>query len=65
MSAFKISLAGARKEVSELKVAVTSAESKKLVDDADVSRQANPKGIRPWRATEDPNWTTPRTKKKT
>jgi len=56
-------VASARKEVSEFETAVTSAESKKLFDDADASREAKPKGIRPWRATDDPNWTTLRKKK--
>lgn len=58
MLTFKNSVAGARKEITDFKSVLTSEESKKLFDDANVSRQAKPKGLRPWRASDDPNWTT-------
>lgn len=63
-SAFKDSVAGARSEIADVRTALTSEDSKKLFDEANTSRQAKPKGIRPWRAGDDPTWTTP-TKRKT
>lgn len=53
----------AHKEISDVRTALTSEESTKLFDEVNASQQANPKGIRPWRATDDPNWTTPRKRK--
>ncbi|OIW34102.1 hypothetical protein CONLIGDRAFT_569981 [Coniochaeta ligniaria NRRL 30616] len=62
-SSFKKSVADAHKEIADIRAALTSEESKKLLDEANASRLAKPKGIRPWRATDDPNWTTPRKRK--
>jgi hypothetical protein len=38
---------------------MTKEETKKLFDEANASEKAKSKGIRSWRATDDPNWTTP------
>lgn len=60
-SSFAKSVAETNNELNDFKAAMTSEESKSVFEKANESRQANPKGIRPWRATEHPDWTTPRT----
>ncbi|KAB5557884.1 hypothetical protein GE09DRAFT_92087 [Coniochaeta sp. 2T2.1] len=61
-SSFRRAVGDGSKEISEAKAALTSGESKKMLEEADGSRKTDPKGIRPWRATDYPNWTTPATK---
>lgn len=57
-SSFAKSVGETSSELNDFKAAMTSEESKKVFEKANESRQVNPKGIRTWRATEDPEWTT-------
>ncbi|KAJ0116563.1 hypothetical protein J7T55_007543 [Diaporthe amygdali] len=45
-------------EIREYKQAATSEETVKVLEHANQSRKENPKGIKPWRARDDPNWLT-------
>ena len=57
-SSFRSAVGEGSKDISEAKAALTSEESKKMLEQADGSRTTDPKGIRPWRATDYPKWTT-------
>lgn len=48
-------------EVREYKQLATDEESTKILERAKHSRKENPKGIKPWRARDDPEWLTPST----
>lgn len=43
-------------DVNNFKSLYMSAESKKVLDQAKKSREAEPKGIKPWRARDHPDW---------
>ncbi|KAK2605246.1 hypothetical protein N8I77_008097 [Diaporthe amygdali] len=45
-------------EIREYKQAATNEETVKVLEHANQSRKENPKGIKPWRARDDPNWLT-------
>ncbi|POS79031.1 hypothetical protein DHEL01_v202576 [Diaporthe helianthi] len=42
--------------IQEYKQAATNEETSKVFERAKQSRQDNPKGIKPWRARDDPDW---------
>ncbi|KAJ4424102.1 hypothetical protein N0V82_001150 [Gnomoniopsis sp. IMI 355080] len=48
-------------EVEEYKKNATDPENIKILDRAKQSRNQNPKGIKPWRAKDHPDWLTPST----
>jgi hypothetical protein len=48
------------KEIADFKKAYTSEKTKSILQRGAESRKANPLGIKPWNASDDPNWTTPR-----
>lgn len=50
----------AHKDVSEFRQQITSEESKKVLQYAEQSRSRDPKGIKPWRASDDPEWAVPK-----
>ncbi|KAK1769067.1 hypothetical protein QBC33DRAFT_513311 [Phialemonium atrogriseum] len=60
-ASFVKSVTETSKELADFKEAMMSEESRKVFEQANQSRKANPKGIRPWRAVEDPDWTTIKT----
>ncbi|KAI0156721.1 hypothetical protein GGR52DRAFT_566060 [Hypoxylon sp. FL1284] len=43
-------------QIKEFGALYNSEESKKVFDQAKKSRDANPKGIKPWRAQDHPDW---------
>ena len=43
-------------QLTEFRQTVTSEKSLKVFKLATDSRRANPKGIKPWRARDDPDW---------
>lgn len=43
-------------EIQEYKQAATNEETAKVFERAKQSRKDNPKGIKPWRARDDPDW---------
>lgn len=47
-----------QKEISQFKEEYTSDKTKSIIHKGAESRKANPQGIKPWRATDDPNWAT-------
>ena len=53
----------ANQEIEGVKAGLTSEETTTILGEARASRQAKPKGITPWRATDHPDWTTPGVKK--
>ena len=57
-SAFNQSVANTRKEIQDFKEALTSEESRKVFNHAAASKRAKPHGIKPWRYSDDPEWTT-------
>ncbi|KAK3944225.1 hypothetical protein QBC46DRAFT_350639 [Diplogelasinospora grovesii] len=63
VASFMESVQDTNKELSDFKQAYTSEESKKIFQKASESRRANPKGIKPWRARDDPDWIYPKRRK--
>ncbi|KAK0723032.1 hypothetical protein B0T26DRAFT_245907 [Lasiosphaeria miniovina] len=61
--AFLESVDATDKEIASFKTAISSDETKKLIQKANKSRQANPKGLKPWRPRDDPQWTTTKRQK--
>ncbi|KAM7200230.1 hypothetical protein V8F33_003948 [Rhypophila sp. PSN 637] len=57
-SAFNQSVADTRKEVQDFKEALTGEETNKILRHVAASRRAKPAGIKPWRYSDDPEWTT-------
>lgn len=57
-SAFNQSVVNTRKDIQDFKEALTSDESKKVFNHAAASKRAKPHGIKPWRYSDDPEWTT-------
>ncbi|KAI2470486.1 hypothetical protein F4781DRAFT_390343 [Annulohypoxylon bovei var. microspora] len=53
---FKKSMTTANAQIKEFGTLYNSEESKKVLDQAKKSRDANPKGIKPWRAKDHPDW---------
>jgi hypothetical protein len=43
-------------EISTFKTLYTNDESKEVLEKAKKSREAEPKGIKPWRARDHPDW---------
>lgn len=48
-------------EVNEYKKLATSPETMKILEHAKQSRKDNPKGIKPWRPSDEPDWLEPST----
>jgi hypothetical protein len=48
---------GAQEAITRFKDTYTSEESEAIFKKASDSRRANSLGIRPWRASDDPDWT--------
>ncbi|KAH7321765.1 hypothetical protein BKA65DRAFT_464130 [Rhexocercosporidium sp. MPI-PUGE-AT-0058] len=46
----------ANQEVQQFRRVMTAEESREVMEQARKSRAENPKGIKPWRATEHPDW---------
>lgn len=46
----------ANDEINDFGDLYRSEESRKVLDKAKKSRDANPKNIKPWRAKDDPHW---------
>ncbi|KAK0099865.1 hypothetical protein ONS95_013307 [Cadophora gregata] len=53
---FSASANSAIQEVQEFRRLVTSDDSKKVMEQARKSRAENPKGIKPWKASDHPDW---------
>ncbi|KAK7737839.1 hypothetical protein SLS53_006460 [Cytospora paraplurivora] len=60
-STVRESTKAAYSEVREYKYLATDEQSTKIFERAKHSRKENPKGIKPWRARDDPDWLTPDT----
>ncbi|KAL1856984.1 hypothetical protein Daus18300_010544 [Diaporthe australafricana] len=58
LSTLRESTKTAYSEIREYKQAATNEETVKVFEHAKQSRKENPKGIKPWRAKDDPNWLT-------
>lgn len=48
-------------EIDEYKKLATSPENAKILERAKQSRKNNPKGIKPWRPSDEPDWLDPST----
>lgn len=57
-AAFSNAVQDTGKEIRQFKDAIRSTETEKVFSMANESRRANPMGIKPWRARDDPEWTT-------
>ncbi|OTA62071.1 hypothetical protein K449DRAFT_382770 [Hypoxylon sp. EC38] len=53
---FTKSVIAAHTQIKDFGTLYTSDESRKVLEQAKKSRDANPKGIRPWRAKDHPDW---------
>ncbi|KAI0880754.1 uncharacterized protein GGS22DRAFT_79756 [Annulohypoxylon maeteangense] len=53
---FLKSVVTADAEIKDFGTLYNSEETKKVLDQAKKSRDANPKGIKPWRAKDHPDW---------
>ncbi|KAI1093244.1 hypothetical protein F5B19DRAFT_491576 [Rostrohypoxylon terebratum] len=53
---FVKSVVAASAQIKDFSTLYNSEESKKVLDQAKKSRDANPKGIKPWRAKDHPDW---------
>ncbi|KAI1393146.1 uncharacterized protein F4822DRAFT_1494 [Hypoxylon trugodes] len=53
---FVKSVAAANTQIKDFGTLYNSEESKKVLEQAKKSREANPKGIKPWRARDHPDW---------
>lgn len=62
-AAFSDAVQDTGKEIRQFKDAMLSSESEKVFNMANESRRANPMGIKPWRARDDPEWTTRKRRK--
>ncbi len=51
-------MVGAVKEVKEFRDLFTGDEAKTIMDHASASRKKQPTGIKPWRASQEPDWAT-------
>ncbi|KAK3340066.1 hypothetical protein B0H65DRAFT_550566 [Neurospora tetraspora] len=57
-AAFSNAVQDTGKEIRQFKDTIRSSETEKVFNMANESRRANPMGIKPWRARDDPEWTT-------
>lgn len=57
-SALQETTKSAYSEIKEYKQTATNEETAKVLEHAKQSRKDNPKGIKPWRARDDPDWLT-------
>ncbi|KAA8633283.1 hypothetical protein SMACR_02130 [Sordaria macrospora] len=57
-AAFSNAVQDTGKEIHQFKDTIRSAETEKVFNMANESRRTNPMGIKPWRARDDPEWTT-------
>lgn len=64
-TSFKNSVENTQKEINGFKEAIISEKSRKVFQKASESRRSNPKGIKPWRARDDPDWTSRKRRKLT
>ncbi|KAH7041556.1 uncharacterized protein B0I36DRAFT_313019 [Microdochium trichocladiopsis] len=55
-STFKTAVTDAQTEIRDFAELYNSEESRKVLEQAQKSREAEPKGIKPWRHKDDPNW---------
>ncbi|KAK3505317.1 hypothetical protein B0T13DRAFT_485948 [Neurospora crassa] len=62
-AAFSDAVQDTGKEIRQFKDTMLSSESEKVFNMANESRRANPMGIKPWRARDDPEWTTRKRRK--
>ncbi|KAI0097150.1 hypothetical protein F4814DRAFT_434545 [Daldinia grandis] len=53
---FVKSVVAASTQIKEFNALYNSEESKRVIDQAKKSRDTNPKGIKPWRAKDHPDW---------
>ncbi|KAI1465120.1 uncharacterized protein F4812DRAFT_461962 [Daldinia caldariorum] len=53
---FVKSVAAASAQIKDFSTLYNSEESRMVLDHAKKSRDANPKGIKPWRAKDHPDW---------
>lgn len=53
---FVKSVVAASTQIKDFNALYNSEESKRVLDQAKKSRDANPKGIKPWRAKDHPDW---------
>lgn len=60
-SSFAESVMTAREEVGAFKELMTADKTKQILEHAKQSRLENPRGIKPWRARDDPSWVRPGT----
>lgn len=56
LASFQSSVANAAAELRDFRALYTSDESKKVLEQARKSREAQPKNIKPWRARDHPDW---------
>ncbi|KAH8673714.1 hypothetical protein BX600DRAFT_508951 [Xylariales sp. PMI_506] len=56
LRSFQAAVTNASTELSDFRALYTSEESKKVLEQAKKSREADPKGIKPWRARDHPDW---------
>lgn len=48
-------------EIEEYKKLATNSENARILEHAQQSRKNNPKGIKPWRSNDEPDWLEPST----
>ncbi|KXJ88790.1 hypothetical protein Micbo1qcDRAFT_166230 [Microdochium bolleyi] len=53
---FKTAITLAQTEIKDFGELYNSEESRKVLEQARLSREAEPTGIKPWRHKDDPNW---------
>ncbi|KAI0128681.1 hypothetical protein BJ170DRAFT_682466 [Xylariales sp. AK1849] len=53
---FQTAMASAATEIQNFRTLYTSEESQRVLEQARKSREAQPKGIKPWRARDHPDW---------
>ncbi|KAK4235493.1 hypothetical protein C8A03DRAFT_46397 [Achaetomium macrosporum] len=63
-AAYMQSVNSTTKEVAGFREAVRGLQSDGIFARASASQQANPKGIKPWRAQNDPDWANPDPKRR-
>ncbi|KAJ9134498.1 hypothetical protein NKR23_g10085 [Pleurostoma richardsiae] len=56
LSATNMATTTVQKEIGDFKSLMLEDSTKKVLDHAEQSRKENPKGIRQWRARDDPDW---------
>ncbi|KAI0166202.1 hypothetical protein GGR57DRAFT_445848 [Xylariaceae sp. FL1272] len=56
LATVKAHVQAAGNEIEDFRALYTNEESKKVLEQARKSREANPKGIKPWRYKDHPDW---------